>query len=152
MRDLTMQAGNDNYTTADVEAMNEEMIALSAELGDITERTDFAGVDLLGGGSFTFQVGSDAGDTITIEIDDMSAIATSAAGIHLTASMSAADTSAAIGKFDDLLKLTDDAKSDLGADINRLESKIDNLANVEQNMAVSQSRMLDADLLSKLQR
>ena len=43
------------------------------------------------------------------------------------------------------LKTIDTERAELGAFQNRMDSKIDNMANIEENMSAAQSQMLDAD-------
>ncbi len=83
MNDLALQSANDTNTTADRTAIQEEVVQLQDEINDIAANTNFAGQELLSGTSFTFQVGTgtDSTDTISINIDDMSA---SALGADIT--------------------------------------------------------------------
>ena len=55
----------------------------------------------------------------------------------------------AIEILDVALKEVDEQRADLGAVQNRLESTISNLSNIEENLGVSQSRILDADFASQ---
>ncbi len=51
----------------------------------------------------------------------------------------------AIMVLEGALAQVDGERADLGAVQNRLESKVDNMANIEENMGAAQSQMLDAD-------
>ena len=51
----------------------------------------------------------------------------------------------AVEVLDQTMATVDEERAELGAVQNRLESKVDNLSNIEENMAASQSQMLDAD-------
>ena len=55
----------------------------------------------------------------------------------------------AIEILDGALAQVDEERADLGAVQNRLESTISNLSNIEENLGVSQSRILDADFASQ---
>ncbi|OED41059.1 hypothetical protein ACH42_14985 [Endozoicomonas sp. (ex Bugula neritina AB1)] len=73
VNDLALQSVNDSNSMADRAAIQNEVDQLIKEVDDIASDTNFAGQDLLNGTSFTFQVGTDASDTISIDIGDMSA-------------------------------------------------------------------------------
>src|SRR5690554_209041 len=73
MRDLAVQAGNDSNNEESRTAIDTEAKALSAELGRISESTNFNGIDLLKGGSLSFQVGAndDASSQIGVTLTDL---------------------------------------------------------------------------------
>ncbi len=68
MRELAVQSSNGTNSQVDRDAMNAEFTQLSSEIQRVSEQTSFNGRNLLDG-SFTgvsFQVGANAGQTITI--------------------------------------------------------------------------------------
>lgn len=68
MRELAVQSSNGTNSQVDRDAMNAEFTQLSAEIQRVGEQTSFNGKKLLDG-SFSgvnFQVGADAGQTITV--------------------------------------------------------------------------------------
>ncbi|SEJ31552.1 flagellin [Nitrosomonas eutropha] len=68
MRELAVQASNGTNTQSDRDALNAEFTQLKAEIQRVSEQTSFNGQKLLNG-SFTgqqFQIGANAGETITI--------------------------------------------------------------------------------------
>ena len=58
---------------------------------------------------------------------------------------SAASSQQAVQIIDDALETVDDYRADIGAVQNRLESTIDNLSNIHENLTTSQSRIVDVD-------
>ena len=80
-RDLALQSANGSNTADDRTAIQAEVEQLEAEINDIAENTNFAGIDLLDGsaseakGGMTFQVGAESDETINFSIEDMSASA-----------------------------------------------------------------------------
>ena len=58
---------------------------------------------------------------------------------------SAAHSQQAVQIIDDALATVDDYRADIGAVQNRLESTIDNLSNINENLTTSQSRIVDVD-------
>ncbi|WP_350999832.1 flagellin [Shewanella sp. TB7-MNA-CIBAN-0143] len=75
MRDLSLQSANGSNSSADREAMQTEITSLSNELTRISDTTAFGGQKLLNGdfGSKSFQVGSNAYETISLSLKDISA-------------------------------------------------------------------------------
>ena len=73
MRELAVQASNDTYSQADRTAMQAELDQLYAEIDRIATATQFNGVRLLdgSGGAKSFQIGSDAGQTISVTLQSV---------------------------------------------------------------------------------
>src|SRR5690554_797233 len=74
MRDLALQSANGSNSPEERQALNQEVVELKKELDRIANTTTFGGKKLLDGtfGATTFQVGSAANETITVNIDEMS--------------------------------------------------------------------------------
>ncbi len=68
MRELAVQASNATNSQTDRNALDAEVTALKSEIGRVAGQTSFNGTKLLDGtfNSQAFQVGSNAGETITI--------------------------------------------------------------------------------------
>jgi flagellin len=68
MRELAVQASNATNNQTDRDALNAEVTALKAEIGRVAGQTSFNGTKLLDGSfaSKQFQVGANAGETITV--------------------------------------------------------------------------------------
>jgi flagellin len=75
MRELALQSANGSNSSDDRAAMQKEVGALQSELTRIAETTSFGGQQLLDGsfGTKSFQVGSNANETIDMKIDNISA-------------------------------------------------------------------------------
>jgi len=75
MRELSLQSANGSNSTEDREALQKEVSALQTELTRIAETTSFGGQSLLDGtfGTKAFQVGSNASESITVGLKDISA-------------------------------------------------------------------------------
>ncbi len=102
MRELAVQSGNDTNTTSDRASLQAEVGQLQAELERIATTTTFNGRRLLDGSlsAATFQVGANAGETISFSIG--SAKAASIGGIANeqgteVAAATAADITVAVG-------------------------------------------------------
>ena len=75
MRDLSLQSANGSNSANDRAAMQKEVSALQTELTRIADTTSFGSQKLLDGsfGSKNFQVGSNANETISVSLSDVSA-------------------------------------------------------------------------------
>ncbi len=75
MRDLSLQSANGSNSTTERQALNQEVGQLKEELNRIAETTTFGGQKLLSGefGSKQFQVGANANETISVQINSASA-------------------------------------------------------------------------------
>ena len=150
MRDLSVQASNtgsvDTNATAAIQAEND---ALATEIDRIANTTTFNGTKLLDG-SYTskdFLVGTGAAatltdDTITVDIDDMTA---GTLGVDaLTVG------SAAIADLDTAIQTVSTQRGDLGALQNRFEHTISNLGVAVENLSASESRIRDTDMAAEM--
>ena len=150
MRELGTLAQNDTYSTAQRVAMNDEFVQLQSEIERIAENTQWNGMDLLdgtggnwGGGSlFTFQVGANAGQTISVAIAGMGI---ASLGISAVSIGTVTDARDAVTALDDAISVLNTRRSVLGSVINRLTHAVDNLTNVSQNATESRSRVTDTD-------
>jgi len=151
MRELSVQAGNGTNTTTDISAVNTEFVALRDQIGAIVTNTQWNGSPILNGtggtaGSFTFQVGANASQILTVAFGDFD-LGSSVLGANITTTttLTAANVQTTITNLDTAIVNVNNQRAIFGASINRLEYAMDNLANVSQNTAASRSRILDAD-------
>ncbi|MCF6783148.1 flagellin [Stutzerimonas stutzeri] len=75
MRDLSLQSANGSNSATERQALNDEVKQLQSELNRIADTTTFGGQKLLDGafGTKSFQVGSNANETIGVTINSASA-------------------------------------------------------------------------------
>ncbi len=158
VRDLAVQAGNDSNSENSRKAISTEVTALGEELTRISASSNFNGTKLLDGvtTALTFQVGagSTGADQISVKFSNVAAIgtavsnmadATDAAGFG-----SAADALEAIAALDGLITDVSTARASLGADQNRFESVIKNLAVSKENLSAAGSRIRDTDMAEEM--
>lgn len=151
MRDLSVQAANGSNSTTDRASINKEITALQTELTRISDKTSFGDRALLSGSfsaGVTFQVGAKANETITITIGDLDATALSVQAAVLNVNTQTAAQSA-ITSIDKAIAKIDSTRADLGAVQNRFEHTISNLANVQENVSASRSRIRDTDFATE---
>ena len=156
MRELTVQASNDTYVTADRAAIALEVRALTSEIDRISSQTEFNTMKLLSGG-FTgkvLQVGANNGQLITFSISAMSSAALSVGDTKVAAIISKTATGAGITSVISIVNtaLTKVSlqRSTLGAIQNRLEHTISNADNTSENLQSAESRIRDLDMAKEM--
>ncbi|MBU8683641.1 flagellin Hag [Bacillus haynesii] len=189
VRELVVQAGNTGtQQTEDLTAIQDEIKALKDEIDGISERTEFNGKKLLDGTfkapadpaapaagdkSLVFQIGANAKQQISVNIEKMSTDALgvkdpadttgqtmlanqSVKDINVTEFADNAADAADVG-FDTQLKIVDSAinqvsaqRAKLGAVQNRLEHTINNLGASSENLTAAESRIRDVDMAKEM--
>lgn len=99
MRDLAVQSSNGTLSDDDRSAINKEYTALSDEIDRISNTTEFNTKKLLTGEgddpkSFTFQIGANANQTMSVSIKNMSSSALEVKGLDLTQAIDISDAKA----------------------------------------------------------
>ncbi|QBG35228.1 flagellin [Litorilituus sediminis] len=143
MRTLAVQASNGSNTETDLVALNTEYTELELELTRISTQASFGGTDLLDGNyAAEFQIGADAGQTISVSITQDFASATIGADGSLTSFDGAQSR---ITDLDSVLATVNSTRADLGAKQNRFSSVIRSNDNAAENVSASRSRIEDTD-------
>ena len=196
IRTLAVQAANGTNTESDRKALQEEVTQLSQEITRIAKQTTFAGGLVLNGkqhlgnnngpknskslvpsgGNLIFQVGANAGDTLSLQwaqaftMDginaqlktplavkaendaDPSGLVASQAGKASVARWTVSSmkgATATLGAIDQFIQVVDSKRAELGALQNRMESTIRNQASIAENEADARSRIRDTDFASE---
>ena len=97
MRELSAQAGNGTNTASDLTNLNKEFANLATEIDRIANTTQFNSTNILDGtggtsGVFSFQVGANASETVSVDFEDFNLAAGSTAA---TAGVQTANITAA---------------------------------------------------------
>jgi flagellin len=160
VRDLKVQYDAGTLSSEDKKAIVAEVAQLGKEISDISSRTEFNGLKLLTGQSFTFTVGANSADTVSLTTATLSGTAASGGVQELITVGSAttydADASSAafdavkIEDIDTMIKNVSSARSSFGAVQNRLEHRLANLATYQENLVASESRIRDVDMASEM--
>lgn len=164
MRELSVQASNDTNTTEDRTAVQAEADQLAKDINRISRDTQFNGQDLLTGaggpntdGTFTFQVGANESQQITLTVKDMTggtglAIASGddedATAIDISSTSAVA--TGAITIINDAIKKVSEERSNLGANQNRLDYAINNIKTSSENLTAAESRVRDVDMAKEM--
>ena len=156
MRELAVQASNDTNNTQDRSYLDLEFQALTSQIDNIANYTQWNGANVLNkgvgatagsSGVFTFQVGANSGQTISITLDNMTTesgkgLLSTIAGNNITGTTS---SGSALSVIISALDTVSYARSNMGAVISRLQFAGDNLANVSAKAQESRSRIEDTD-------
>jgi flagellin len=147
MRDLAIHAANTGVNGASEVAADQAQVTSALETLDrIGQNTQFGSKVLLDGTAtgLIFQIGSEAGQTVTISITAVSASALGVSGLDLT---TATGAQAAITSLDAAINTVSTNRVNLGAfQKNTLESNLNSLAIAKENLAASESTIRDADM------
>ena len=158
MKDLATQGANGTATDADRMAIGAEMKELSAELKNISDNTKFAGEAIIsdtgkfGAAAVTFQIGASGTEKLDVDasanVKAVNANITKAGTDFATAdtvALKASDFNTQIGEMEKALGSLGTSRSQFGANINRLDHTINNLANMKENTDLANGRIMDAD-------
>ena len=143
MRELTVQAKNQTYSTDDTANIKKEQDALAAQISSVITNTTFNGKKLFNGdsASVSIQAGANTDDALTMEIPDLSTDADLAKVVVSEESVAAAT----LEDYDDALQAIATTRAGLGAVQNRLESAVNNMTSNATNLSDARSRIEDAD-------
>ncbi|SOC47024.1 flagellin [Blastococcus aggregatus] len=157
VRDLTVQAGNTGVVDDKARGyIAKEVTELAGALTDIAARTDFNGTKLLNGtagasGTLTFQTGANNGETMTVELSNVTTVATAVTGVATNMAASGTYSAAAdLTALDTQIKTVSESRATLGAKQNRFESTINSLNVSIENLSASESRVRDADMAQEM--
>lgn len=167
MRDLAVQSSNGTLGTDDRKAIDKEFGDLKDEITRIAGTTQFNNKNLLGTSAtataattFTFQVGANANQTLSVQISAMNASALGlsdkidiVASQTVTTDNTTADiksANAAITAIDSAIATVTTQRSTLGATQNRLNYAISNLETSNENLSEANSRIRDVDMAQEM--
>ena len=153
MRELSVQAANDTYSTTDRNQISIEFNALRDEISRITSDANFNRITVLNSTkSLKFQIGinNTTNNHFTLNLGQVSAglgaLSIKAAGAgSVSIGKNANFARLAITKIDTALTSVNDKRARLGAFQNRLESSLNTAANYSQNLSSAASQISDVD-------
>lgn len=158
MRELVVQGGNlATNQPEDLKAIQDEIQALVDEIDGISQRTAFNGKTLMAGSyadgasALVFQIGANANQAMSVNIDNMSASALGVSGtITVSGFTGSASFNNAVSVIDVAIQKVSAERSKLGAVQNRLEHTIANLDNAAENLQAAESRIRDVDMAQEI--
>lgn len=153
MNELTVKAANGTYTSVQKKYIADEINQLISEIDRVATTTKFNDQKVLSAtATYSFQVGNENNETMTVAISNMKAS-------KLNASLSSQDWEtdsgySTVAGFLDTVKAAMEKvasqRSALGAVQNRLEHTINNLDNIVENTTAAESRVRDTDMAKSM--
>ena len=146
MKEKVTQAASDTLGSAERNAIDDELDALTSEIDDIVAETTFNGISLLGGKQLTVQTGAETTDTLFVTVTsadhDSAQLGIVDASIDVS---SAANASTALSRINTALSTVKTSIASIGSTQARLSVKESSLSNAIINTEASRSRIADAD-------
>ena len=157
MRELAVQSINSTNTSADISALNQEYTQLSQELNRNMSSVQFNGTSLFTTTSdFTFQVGANVGQTVTVGSADLGVVSSAITGVLPNSGaassldpLSNANNSANLSAIDDALTAVNSSRATLGAIQSRFSQTITYLQTAVENQTAARGRIMDADFAAE---
>jgi flagellin len=157
MRELSVQSINSTNTSADISALNQEYGQLSQELARNMSSVEFNGTQLFTTTSdFTFQVGANVGQTVTVGSADLGVASGAITGVLPNSGaasgldpLSNANNSANLSALDEALSAVNSSRATLGAIQSRFSQTITYLQTAVENQTAARGRIMDADFASE---
>ncbi len=152
MRELAVQAANGTLTDADRAALQEEFDQLRQGIAQTVENTQYNGQNVLEGYKGEFQTGPNEGETLQVEIPNLNPENITAKVNNEEVNLNDLNISTAQGAnqavqaLDQMINQVSQARSNVGAYMNRLESGIKNMAGEMLNMTASYDTIAGFDM------
>jgi flagellin len=149
VRDLAVEYNNGTLSDSDKASITNEVAQLCSEINRIASQTKFNDIPLLsGGGSITFQVGADDGETVTVSALNLFG---SGASFDIdSAVFNFTGATVTIASIDAAIDNVSTARSTFGAVQNRLQHTLNNLATYQENLSASESQIKDVDMAAEM--
>jgi len=152
-KELATQGNNGALSTDQREYLSNEMFELSQEIVNIAGRTKFNGNVLIGSGaaSMSFQTGESVDDSLTIQFENILSetnVALLTTASNITFAGSAASAGAFAGLTSSIMGAINEVaakRAAFGALVNRVNSNLNNLDALSENLSAARSRVTDTD-------
>ena len=147
LRELSSQAASGTVGNTERSYIDQEFVALRSEIDRIAQVTEFNGQALTSGSSISFSVAigfrSGAGNTLTLDLDDITTTSLGLASVNVSTS---ANAMSAMANIDNAISAVASARANYGSVQNRFEATIANLQVTSENLTAAESRIRDADI------
>ncbi|WP_150047347.1 MULTISPECIES: flagellin [Methylomonas] len=143
IRELTVQAGSAALSATDRQSIQDEIDNLSQGIDSIANNTQFNGRQLLDGSfSGQVQIGPDSGDTLELNLGDLTGSGLGISGLDVS---NAGSVGTALDSIDSAIGRVSDLQSTLAGTSAGLSSNLANLQSSYQSLAQARSRSQDTD-------
>lgn len=163
MAELYVKGANEVLTTTDAAKIDSEVKQLSAQIGSISDQTQFNTKKLLNGSTtdVIFQVGANGGETISLTLESATNtvlevnMTDGTSGLEFLGSVASGSSmnstaAANLSLVQAAINTVSQMRSDLGAVQNRLEHTINNLGTTSENLQAAESRIRDVDMAKEM--
>jgi len=146
MRELAVQGANDTNGSSDRTNIRTELTELHEEIDAIATQTKWAGNTLISGAStFKFQTGDEASEQLTVATTAIAASSLSVGSTEVGSLTSSASFTAFITTVNNAISAVANYRAEYGANSNRLDHVMANLATNAESVKASLGRIEDAD-------
>ena len=146
MRELAVQGANDTNGTADRTNIRKELTELHEEIDAIKNQTKWAGNTLISGAStFKFQIGDEASEQLTVTTTAIAANTLSVGSTQVGSLTASASFTAFITTVNNAISSIASYRAEYGANSNRLDHVMSNLATNSESVKASLGRIEDTD-------
>lgn len=151
MKSLASQASSGTVTDNERTYLNDEFSQLLDEIDGIASGTRYNGASLLDGSSpfasgVSVLVGTDASDTISITIANLSASALGVDGLNIS---SQTDATSAISTIDTAISTISSSRAKIGALESRFDFRSNSLSISSENLSTAKSSISDVDIAAE---
>ena len=146
MRELAVQGANDTNGTDDRTNIRKELTELHEEIDAIKNQTKWAGQTLISGAStFKFQIGDEASEQLTVTTTAIAASSLSVGSTQVAGLTTSASFTAFITTVNNAISSIANYRAEYGANSNRLDHVMANLATNSESVKASLGRIEDTD-------
>jgi flagellin len=156
MRELSIQSANQVLGSTERSYIQTEFTQLSQEIDRISNVTEFAGQKLLDGSAsagLSLQVGinNTTNDRLSFKVTKLATTTLGSTSLHVGSALldTATNAQKAIAVFDKAITQLSTARASIGANQNRLQVTVSNLAVAQENLSAAQSRISDVDVANE---
>lgn len=152
LRELSLQSANGTLNDQDRQALQEEANQILEGIQQTLDGTSFNGRDLFkDDNDLSFQTGSQAGETVTLQGQDLNETLGGLGGLSIDISSQDGATRS-LGSIDDSMEAINQRDAEFGAIANRLDSRISQASQQREANAEARSRIQDADIAEESSR
>ena len=148
MRELAVQGANDTNGTDDRANIRRELTELHEEIDAIKNQTKWAGQTLIsaaGGSTFKFQIGDEKDEQLTVATNQIASSSLSVGSTQVGSLTSSATFSAFVTTVNNAISSVAGYRAEYGANSNRLDHVMSNLATNSESVKASLGRIQDTD-------
>lgn len=150
MNTLAVEAANGTENQADLQNLQQEMNALATQINNISSQTQFNTMTLLDGSlattGITFQIGAQAGQTLTLTIANINITGLFGGGTTIDISSTSTAAQAAIASIQNAITTLSAYQANVGAVQDQLNYTLTNLENTTNNLQSAESTITDTNM------